>query len=163
MEVGEQVQTGAVAAYLSLTAEQPTELAKPAQRATGSPLATQKAIALAEKLQIDLKEIVQRGIIRESDVQAFAVRSTAAGVPAAANVSAARSQSAVSGATTTARRGSSSFATGRLDQDFLTAIRQPQSGFAQLLSELKVLLYRKHGAWLEIMCRSGPARLSTPK
>ena len=156
VEIGEQVQVGAVAAYLSPTAERPTELAKPAQRATASPLATQKAITLAEKLQIDLKEIVQRGIIRESDVTAFAARSTAAEVPAAANVSAAASQSVVSGATTSARRGSSSFATGRVDQDFVTAIRQPQSGFAQLSSELKVLLYRKHGALVGDNVSFGP-------
>ena len=156
VQVGEQIQVGAVAAYLSLTAERPIELTKPTSRATGSSRATQKAIALAEKLQIDLKDIVQRGIIRESDVGAFAARSAAGGAPAASFVSGTASQSSQSGATTTARTGSSPIATGRLDPDFLTAIRQPQSGFAQLSSELKVLLYRKHGASIGDNVSFGP-------
>ena len=129
VEVGEVVRVGAVAAYLSASAERPAGLDKP-KPVRSAPRATDKAAALAARLGVDLADIAQRGIIRESDVEAFAGRRGEAGRANSAGPAISIEEPAA----------------GRLDADFQASIRRPDSGFAGLASEVKVALYRKHGA-----------------
>ena len=134
VQVGDQVRVGAIAAYLTETPDKPATLAKP-EPVGAAPRATHKAVELAKKLGVDLGAIDQRGIIRESDIEAFAARQTAK--PAARlkpSAPAPETRAAVA---------------GRIDPEFLASIRRPGSGFAQLASDLKVMLYRKHGAVID--------------
>lgn len=141
VEVGDQVDVGAVVGYICATPERPRNLSKPATRAA-APQATQKAAALAADLGVDLAEMDQRGIIRERDVETFAARRRGPGSPLPGPTPIV--PTAVSGTG------------GRLDTEFLTAIRRPESGFSQLSSELKVILYRAHGASIGTNVTFGP-------
>jgi acetyltransferase-like isoleucine patch superfamily enzyme len=126
VQAGDRVPVGSVCAVVSPGPDRPPEAAP----APAVPLpsgegrrATRRAEARARELGVDLSRIAARGIIRESDVDAFARGEGTAGAPAPSG----------------AWRGA-------MEPEFLAAITQPGSGFAGLSSQLKVLLYRRHGA-----------------
>jgi acetyltransferase-like isoleucine patch superfamily enzyme len=131
VEVGDQVEVGTVAARISASRERPIEIDRSEGRCAMAPRATRKAIDRAAELGVDLGALpVGKGIIRERDVEAYHARSGGS--------------AAVRGATP--RSGHAVPAAGKLDPEFLAAIREPASGFRQLASDLKVMLYRRHGA-----------------
>jgi acetyltransferase-like isoleucine patch superfamily enzyme len=106
----------------SLLADSEDGAAGPAQ--SGDVRATQDARELAAQHGIDLAAIGKRGIIRRRDVEAAVAGSSQKSVAHVEPDPPA----------------------GRLDPEFLELIRSPDSGFAMLSTELKIKLYRAHGA-----------------
>lgn len=101
--------------------------------AVGAIRATQKAKNLARELDVDLAEIDATGIIREEDVKRFAARTD---------------HDVAHGAETGKQEWitpPSSDESGFIEPQFLTHIEK-DPGFAQLSSDLKIYLYRSHGA-----------------
>lgn len=134
---GDQLAVGATAAYLSLSPEQPEEFKQTSSSRSeietdGQPRATRKAIELASKLGVDLRQIEHHGIIREQDVEAF---SSSRDDGEVRKVSVAQAPARIS-----------KLDGGQLDKGFLRDIQHKESGFAALSSELKILLYRRFGA-----------------
>ena len=126
VSLGDRVRVGAVAGYLSRTPERPAEIPSPAA-APAAPKATRKAAALAARLGVDLAAIPHKGIVRESDVEAFAGQRVAGRAAAVA-------------------RPAPPGGAGRLDPAWLAEIRRPESGFAALPGDAKARAYREHGA-----------------
>ena len=130
VRAGDRVAVGSVAALLSEDPVRPAGAipSSPEAAAASAPRnarATLRAVARAQELGVDLSLLAMPGIIRESDVEAFARRLSKGATPRVDAVTGWR---------------------GALDTAFLEAIRKPDSGFAGLSSDLKVLLYRGHGA-----------------
>lgn len=146
---GERFDDGVLAALLGPARAQTPAAGTPAAAtvapapfaAGGAAPVAPAAKQRARELGVDLASVTGTGpggLIRAADVdRAHAARTTA-------DATAAR-------APATPRRISPE---GRVDPDFLAAIKK-DPGFAALSSELKVLLYRRHGAVLGADCRFG--------
>jgi acetyltransferase-like isoleucine patch superfamily enzyme len=141
IQVGDEVGVGAAAAFISASRDRPGAVERSEAGAT-APRATRKAIDRAAELGVDLAALPSgQSIIRERDVEAFHAR---------------RSSTTEAAPPRTSRRTPPA---GKLDPEFLASIRQPSSGFGQLASDLKVMLYRRHGGIIgdEVVLERGAA------
>jgi acetyltransferase-like isoleucine patch superfamily enzyme len=125
----------------ALARREPTLAAETTPR-PGDRKVTKKAVALAERHEIDLTAIDKRGFITEKDVEAAIARQTATAGPSG--------QSALAGVSTEGVSLPASFeleeGLGTLDAEFLESLRSDSERFRALPSDEKLTQYRDHGA-----------------
>jgi acetyltransferase-like isoleucine patch superfamily enzyme len=146
---GVEVELGKTIARIAQSAEELASLESAGYETPPAPepaatdrKATRKAVALAERHDVDLSQIDKRGFITEKDVEELVARQAAAAAPGSGSLLAGVSMQGV----TLPASFELDEATGRLDREYHDSLRADPDAFRRLSPEQKVAALREHGA-----------------